>query len=348
MRSVQRYKFESNSQRQHVVVDGNMVVAISTKIQIWKQFTTVFFCAPHCRGLLRSVQRYKFESNSQRIFDAISSYMRCCDQYKDTNLKAIHNLPLKSMYVGSVVAISTKIQIWKQFTTEKRKQLDEQMLLRSVQRYKFESNSQLIYLCSFISFCCCDQYKDTNLKAIHNPRALICLSTPVVAISTKIQIWKQFTTQRWSRSSASSLLRSVQRYKFESNSQPFFLQMRNFDSCCDQYKDTNLKAIHNVPAVFPTGLHVVAISTKIQIWKQFTTIQQKAPPRAGLLRSVQRYKFESNSQLEDDYIVGELSCCDQYKDTNLKAIHNNLAAAGVSSAVVAISTKIQIWKQFTT
>ena len=60
-------------------------------------------------------------------------------------------------------------------------------------------------------------------------------------------------------------------------------------SCCNQYKDTNLKAIHNTIVSVQFDLSVVAISTKIQIWKQFTT-------------KAINYKW----------LVG---CCNQYKDT---------------------------------
>ena len=61
--------------------------------------------------LLRLVQRYKFESNSQRHSEADGVAAGCCDQYKDTNLKAIHNVATIVLVAVKVVAISTKIQI---------------------------------------------------------------------------------------------------------------------------------------------------------------------------------------------------------------------------------------------
>ena len=170
------------------------------------------------------------------------------------------------------------------------------MLLQSVQRYKFESNSQPYTASSVIQRSCCNQYKDTNLKAIHNSHAAGSALNAVVAISTKIQIWKQFTTQDCFRSYELWLLQSVQRYKFESNSQRFSVTHQQRRSCCNQYKDTNLKAIHNSPSLRSVDNTVVAISTKIQIWKQFTTGLEQPCSWKVLLQSVQRYKFESNSQ----------------------------------------------------
>ena len=143
--------------------------------------------------------------------------------------------------------------------------------MQSVQRYKFESNSQLDFKTAIVTPCCCNQYKDTNLKAIHNGAVDYDGPPNVVAISTKIQIWKQFTTRSNYANIAKELLQSVQRYKFESNSQPISASSVITNGCCNQYKDTNLKAIHNGHGILQRCRRVVAISTKIQIWKQFTT-----------------------------------------------------------------------------
>ena len=92
---------------------------------------------------------------------------------------------------------------------------------------------------------CITRYKDTNLKAIHNT------PTPV------INVFKLYYT--------------IQRYKFESNSQPAAEKIRGRGGCITRYKDTNLKAIHNVDGVDYTHYR--------------------------LYYTIQRYKFESNSQL---------------------------------------------------
>ena len=140
------------------------------------------------------IQRYKFESNSQRTFFSSCIFLRCIIRYKDTNLKAIHNLEFDGMEMKLVVLSDTKIQIWKQFTTGWRVGHRQGQLYYPIQRYKFESNSQ--------------------------PLPAPMFSDAVVLSDTKIQIWKQFTT-----------LPKCKRYG---------------TSCIIRYKDTNLKAIHNL------------------------------------------------------------------------------------------------------
>ena len=113
-----------------------------------------------------------------------------------------------------------------------------------------------------------------------------------------------------------SLYYQIQRYKFESNSQRAYQQIYNDWCCIIKYKDTNLKAIHN--------LH---LSLPILIW---------------LYYQIQRYKFESNSQLWACRSCGALRCIIKYKDTNLKAIHNKISLLGCNTIVVLSNTKIQI------
>ena len=61
--------------------------------------------------LCHPIQRYKFESNSQHfiIFDA--EMKGCVIRYKDTNLKAIHNLLIQVALACGAVSSDTKIQI---------------------------------------------------------------------------------------------------------------------------------------------------------------------------------------------------------------------------------------------
>ena len=115
----------------------------SSKIQKWKQFTTAFYdCLPRSLMLL-IVQRYKNESNSQPFRRVLFSLMDAFD--------------------------SSKIQKWKQFTTELNLTKKQVLMLLIVQRYKNESNSQLF--------------------------TLLFLNTNDAFDSSKIQKWKQFTTR---------------------------------------------------------------------------------------------------------------------------------------------------------
>ena len=62
-----------------------------------------------------------------------------------------------------------------------------------------------------------------------------------------------------------ALCHPIQRYKFESNSQPYDMVDPWRDGCVIRYKDTNLKAIHNRNNKMQHGHGAVSSDTKIQI-----------------------------------------------------------------------------------
>ena len=160
------------------------------------------------------------------------------------------------------------------------------------------------------------------MKAIHNNKlSSICINV-IVSSHTKIQIWKQFTTAKPKVIAFRLLWVLTQKYKFESNSQPY---------------GTSL--------VIST---IVSSHTKIQIWKQFTTTYVLFDLGLVLWVLTQKYKFESNSQRGNMSSFWINDCEFSHKNTNLKAIHNGLRLATSSMSIVSSHTKIQIWKQFTT
>ena len=59
----------------------------------------------------------------------------------------------------------------------------------------------------------------------------------------------------------------VQRYKFESKSQPRSQDHLPLSSCFQWFKDTNLKVNHNVIQDYYKYVDVVSNGSKIQIWK---------------------------------------------------------------------------------
>ena len=229
---------------------------------------------------------------------------------------------LTGIIIFVVVFYLTKILIWKQFTTSGYKSCAISLLFSILQRYSFESNSQPLSMTSVNFFGCFLSYKDTHLKAIHNTEWAVSLSFMLFSI--------------------------LQRYSFESNSQPSGLLVRSFLCCFLSYKDTHLKAIHNSSVTGLPLYMVVFYLTKILIWKQFTTTIWNGWSNWGLFSILQRYSFESNSQLGvgSDFSVNR--CFLSYKDTHLKAIHNNLIVINPLIKVVFYLTKILIWKQFTT
>ena len=191
-----------------------------------------------------------------------------------------------------------------------------------MQRYKFESNSQLFPRTSIFVSSCVYLCKDTNLKAIHNDNSPFQGGYRVVFTYAKIQIWKQFTTVQYNAITQRMLCLPMQRYKFESNSQLTFWGV--------------------------LLVKVVFTYAKIQIWKQFTTISWRKIKFNKLCLPMQRYKFESNSQLLPTDWATARSCVYLCKDTNLKAIHNSDVGYSCGRCVVFTYAKIQIWKQFTT
>ena len=93
--------------------------------------------------------------------------------------------------------------------------------------------------------------------------------------------------------------------------------------CCFQwFKDTNLKANHNKRRRSKHREFAVFNGSKILIWKQITT-----------MRDIFRIR---------------LRCFQWFKDTNLKANHNNLLHTPAELSAVFNGSKILIWKQITT
>ena len=176
------------------------------------------------------VQRYKFESKSQPLTGKTSFEL------------AVPN--------------SSKVQIWKQITTASISHSPNVLLFLIVQRYKFESKSQL------------DGCRRAGDGAVPN--------------SSKVQIWKQITTDAEVSPAAAWLFLIVQRYKFESKSQPS-------------------RALSETSWAVPN-------SSKVQIWKQITTQFQNCFLLILLFLIVQRYKFESKSQRSVELVPRKHGC----------------------------------------
>ena len=141
------------------------------------------------------------------------------------------------------------------------------------QNYKFESYLQRAKMVAAIGEWCCWYVKITNLKAIYNP-ALFCYPLlPMLLIR--------------------------QNYKFESYLQPQWSIAIYAVRCCWYVKITNLKAIYNNFADYNFFERDVVDTSKLQIWKLFTTIWRKFKKEIQMLLIRQNYKFESYLQLSN-------------------------------------------------
>ena len=158
----------------------------------------------------------------------------------------------------------SKIQFWKQFTTEILKRFDDNRLYSICQRYNFESNLQpRVRNLDQVSRCI-RYVKDTILKAIYNKKKMYILWVVAVFDMSKIQFWKQFTTntEMWNRQNA--LYSICQRYNFESNLQPLIRIIVFASSCIRYVKDTILKAIYNISVYMLIYVIAVFDMSKIQ------------------------------------------------------------------------------------
>ena len=247
-----------------------MAVAYPTKILFWKRITAHAVQAYGIERLLLILQRYYFESESQRGWSAIYIRTCCCLSYKDTILKANHSGLQKTALRTIAVAYPTKILFWKRITAGVNAINAVLLLLLILQRYYFESESQHKLLHRGLLQSCCLSYKDTILKANHSNQWIVSCLHHAVAYPTKILFWKRITAHQVFMVSKDLLLLILQRYYFESESQQDSTQTAGALSCCLSYKDTILKANHSRNCYNSVTGCAVAYPTKILFWKRIT------------------------------------------------------------------------------
>ena len=171
---------------------------------------------------------------------------------------------------------------------------------------------------------CCWYHKGTNFQANHNTIAGTNIRYYVVADTTKVQIFKQITTNLLVHLNQPRLLLIPQRYKFSSKSQHNIYSGKKLIGCCWYHKGTNFQANHNWLIRNGHSTRVVADTTKVQIFKQITTLYNDTCRDLLLLLIPQRYKFSSKSQHRNYKVYYCESCCWYHKGTNFQANHNPL------------------------
>ena len=145
-----------------------MGVSDLSKIQFWKQITTIQPITIASVKVFQTYQRYNFESKSQPL----------CHLEKP---------------VPGVSDLS-KIQFWKQITTPHHIVTRIASVFQTYQRYNFESKSQRTVCNQTLPDRCFRPIKDTILKANHNGKSSAKLNESGVSDLSKIQFWKQITT----------------------------------------------------------------------------------------------------------------------------------------------------------
>ena len=143
---------------------------------------------------------------------------------------------------------------------------------------------------------CFRYHKGTDFQANHNGCVKLLESLAVVLDTTKVQIFKQITTyveyhpERW------MLFQIPQRYRFSSKSQPYLILFIGITRCFRYHKGTDFQANHNELRNDDYFYRVVLDTTKVQIFKQITTINHRRSDFHVLFQIPQRYRFSSKSQ----------------------------------------------------
>ena len=195
-----------------------------------------------------------------------------------------------------VVLDTTKVQIFKQITTEYGKNTKRQQLFQIPQRYRFSSKSQPNKCQTFALRSCFRYHKGTDFQANHNKYYdTICME---------------------------ELFQIPQRYRFSSKSQPTLIAYLLKARCFRYHKGTDFQANHNVPA--PTSVMYL------------------------LFQIPQRYRFSSKSQPVFVITTAVSGCFRYHKGTDFQANHNARSSLILSLMVVLDTTKVQIFKQITT
>ena len=160
--------FQANHNWLIIVVKMAAVVLDTTKVQIFKQITTSKEEYIKVKKLFQIPQRYRFSSKSQRGESGEKFKQSCFRYHKGTDFQANHNsFPMP------------------QFSYQ---------LFQIPQRYRFSSKSQRTGEVQKIFSSCFRYHKGTDFQANHNWYGEYKKGRDVVLDTTKVQIFKQITT----------------------------------------------------------------------------------------------------------------------------------------------------------
>ena len=201
------------------VYKNYVVVLDTTKVQIFKQITTTRMC--------------------------VTLSLSCFRYHKGTDFQANHNRIMLLLLSKQVVLDTTKVQIFKQITTSKYYQKTRKQLFQIPQRYRFSSKSQRDTRQSFSTDSCFRYHKGTDFQANHNCYFLLLIIKAVVLDTTKVQIFKQITTNGILMPYTIQLFQIPQRYRFSSKSQQRKSVNSRTHSCFRYHKGTDFQANHN-------------------------------------------------------------------------------------------------------
>ena len=245
----------------------------------------------------------------------------CFRYHKGTDFQANHNGKLQMLAKQIVVLDTTKVQIFKQITTFDCLRCLHHTLFQIPQRYRFSSKSQHLQSSSIIIVRCFRYHKGTDFQANHN----ITKHTPAICLLFQIPQRYRFSSKsqhirmsfmdengcfRYHKgtdfqanhnlcdedSLQLKLFQIPQRYRFSSKSQPISIVCKTGRRCFRYHKGTDFQANHNCLQTSSLFGLVVLDTTKVQIFKQITTLPQRYSHEFLLFQIPQRYRFSSKSQ----------------------------------------------------
>ena len=272
--------------------------------------------------LFQIPQRDRVSSKSQPSANSAPMQGGCFRYHKGTDFQANHNCIKCSNATLKVVLDTTKVQIFKQITTLTKQYLIDEKLFQIPQRYRFSSKSQHPHQTAFRYTRCFRYHKGTDFQANHNNKL------KPLAISLLFQI--------------------PQRYRFSSKSQRYVPTYSKLKCCFRYHKGTDFQANHNSISVDTLKQAVVLDTTKVQIFKQITTLLNLLNYGVTLFQIPQRYRFSSKSQHSGNISFDVKGCFRYHKGTDFQANHNQQLVVIIDRGVVLDTTKVQIFKQITT
>ena len=186
----------------------------------------------------------KSESNSQQVPPYVFHRFDCVQRTNIQNLKAIHNVKGKRLYIPLIVFKERIYKIWKLFTTEFHFQRKDFNCVQrtNIQNLKAIHNLWFITL-TYAKLCSKNEYT----KSESNSQQLwkILRKSSIVFKERIYKIWKQFTTGSTRRRNRRILCSKNEYTKSESNSQRDKAKMIDNFYCVQRTNIQNLKAIHN-------------------------------------------------------------------------------------------------------
>ena len=195
--------------------------------------------------LFQIPQRYRFSSKSQHALGYELTPKGCFRYHKGTDFQANHNSSVLFLLSQLVVLDTTKVQIFKQITTEHDTDTQRFALFQIPQRYRFSSKSQRNSMRSKVFHSCFRYHKGTDFQANHNTKRHEQHTEHVVLDTTKVQIFKQITTESLCPINPLTLFQIPQRYRFSSKSQRVVWPCLVSNRCFRYHKGTDFQANHN-------------------------------------------------------------------------------------------------------